>query len=277
MVDKQIVDKKYPTDNDEKEYVSSQTEQFRYYYETYYKAQYDNFDAFLFYQYGVKDEAELKEVLALNYKRNKATDDYAKTLIKDDEIKEYYEKEIFGDMRASHILIKAKYESNASQEEITKAKEEAKKKAEDIIAELNKADKDKVAEKFAELAKEKSEDSSSSNGGDLDWFKAGVMDKAFEKATRELSVNSYTKEPVESTFGYHIILKTGQKDKDSLENVKETIIDALVDKKEQEDSKIQMKALVQLRKDNGMEIQDKELKKLYKNYVENSKKEDEEE
>lgn len=275
MIDEQLLEKLYPADEDEESYLDSQVELFKYYYESYYSTGYASFEEYLYYQYGVQDEAGLRKGLSLSYKRDLATDDYAKTQIKDKEIKEYYEDEIIGDMQASHILIKAEYADGASNDEITKAKEDAKEKAEELIKQLNDAKDDEVAELFTTLAKENSDDGSAEDGGDLGWFNKGDMVESFEKATIKLKVNEYTKEVVESEYGYHIILKTGEKDKPKLDEVKDEIIDALVEELKTEDTKITYKALIALREEHGIEIQDTELKKQYKTYIENNTKDDE--
>ena len=46
------------------------------------------------------------------------------------------------------------------------------------------------------------------------------MVSEFEDAAYKLKVNEYTKEPVKTTYGYHIILKTGEKEKPKLKKVK---------------------------------------------------------
>ena len=58
---------------------------------------------------------------------------------------------------------------------------------------------------FAQLAKEKSTGPSGESGGDLGWFSASAMVKPFAAATRALEVGSYTKEPVQTRFGWHVI------------------------------------------------------------------------
>ena len=271
MIDAQLLEKLYPAGDEEKEYLDSQVSQFQYYYEAYYSTQYETLESFLYAMYGVQTEDELREVLSLSFKRQEATKDYAATLLEDDEIEKYYDENIIGDMRASHILITADYEDGASEDEINKAKDKAYEKAMDIIKELNDAKDDEVEDLFADLAKEHSKDGSASKGGDLDWFSGGDMVKAFEEATIKLEVGKYTAEPVETEYGYHIILKTGQKDKKALKDVKEEIIDALVEEKMQEDDKLQVKALADLREKHGIEFQDKELKKQYKTYLNNNK------
>lgn len=271
MIDTQLLEKLYPAGDEEKEYLDSQVSQFQYYYESYYSTQYDSLESFLYAMYGVQSEDELREVLSLSFKRQEATKDYAAKLLEDDEIEEYYEENIIGDMKASHILITADYKDDASEDEIKDAKDKAYEKAMDLIKELNDAKDDEVEELFAELAKEHSKDGSASKGGDLDWFSGGDMVKPFEEATIKLEIGEYTAEPVETEYGYHIILKTGQKDKKALKDVKEEIVDALVEEKLQEDDKLQIKALAALREEHGIEIQDKELKKQYKTYLDNNK------
>jgi peptidyl-prolyl cis-trans isomerase C len=72
--------------------------------------------------------------------------------------------------------------------------------AKDIIAQL-----DKKAD-FAKLAKEKSLDpGSKEKGGDLGWFSAGSMVKPFSEAVANMQKGSYTKTPVQSQFGWHVI------------------------------------------------------------------------
>lgn len=58
---------------------------------------------------------------------------------------------------------------------------------------------------FVELAKEKSTGPSGPNGGELGWFGAGQMVKPFADASAALEKGSYTKEPVQTQFGWHVI------------------------------------------------------------------------
>ena len=265
-IDTAILNNVYKTDDEEKNYIDKQLETIKYYYETYYKSQYKSFQEYLT-QNGVESEDELKENIRLTYKRNKAVKDYDKSIITDKEIEKYYDEEIFGDISASHILIKPEYDKNASDEEKKEAEKKALKEAKEVIAKLKKG------EDFAELAKEYSDDSSNSkSGGKLADFNHGQMVEAFEDAAKELKVGSYTTTPVKTEFGYHIILKTAQKDKPALKEVKDDIISDLTDEKLKDDSTLEVTALVELRKKHKVEIQDKDIKKLYEAYVEKNTK-----
>lgn len=79
------------------------------------------------------------------------------------------------------------------------------KEAKDIIKQLDKAAKDKKEEKFIELAKTKSTGPSGKNGGDLGKFEAKQMVPEFSAAAQALSKKAYSKKPVKTQFGYHVI------------------------------------------------------------------------
>lgn len=65
-------------------------------------------------------------------------------------------------------------------------------------------------ESFAELARELSTDrGSGKRGGDLGFFGRGQMVKPFEEAAFRLKKGEFTKEPVKTQFGYHIIKRAG--------------------------------------------------------------------
>ncbi|HEX8049056.1 peptidylprolyl isomerase [Rhizobium sp. ICMP 5592] len=106
--------------------------------------------------------------------------------ITDAEVKARYDKEVAAlpkqeEVHARHILVKTEDEAKA------------------IIKELD-AGKD-----FATLAKEKSTDPNKADGGDLGYFAHGRMVKEFEDAAFALPVGTYTKTPVKSDFGWHVI------------------------------------------------------------------------
>ena len=119
-----------------------------------------------------------------------------------EEIKAFYEanstrfvqKE---ERKASHILI------NAPPTATDAAKKEAKAKADDLFAQVQKNPKS-----FAELAKKHSQDpGSGAAGGDLGFFSRGMMVKQFDEAVFKANKGDLIG-PVLTDFGYHIILLT---------------------------------------------------------------------
>ena len=124
-------------------------------------------------------------------------------------------------------------------------------------------------ESFEKLAKEYSKDSKE-KGGDLGFVNLDSLTKNFREALNKLKINEMTKEPVETEYGYHIILKTGEKKKASLKELREKIIQKLVKNKiEKNYSVTQAQALIDLRKKNKFKLYDIDLEKQYTAYVNN--------
>lgn len=252
LIDKKIFDELYKDDSEIEEQVNSYLE--------YIKSSYsDNWDETL-KNAGYENEDAFKDEIRLNYQRQKAVDEYLKKNISDDDIQKYYDDKYSGNIEASHILIKV-----ASDGEEGLSDEDAKAKAEDLIKQLNDgAD-------FATLAKENSDDAgSAANGGALGSFNKGKMVKEFEEAAYKLGVNEYTKEPVKTTYGYHIILKTKEEDKKSLKDAKEEIIEKILEEKK-EDSNYSANALEAIRKENGLKFEDTILEDKYNDYLDSLK------
>lgn len=121
--------------------------------------------------------------------------------------KEYANKPGPEQVQARHILLKTKAE------------------AEDVIAQLNKgAD-------FAKLAQKYSIDPGAANGGELGWFSRNQMVPAFANAAFALQPGQYTKQPVQSSFGWHVILCEGKRTAPApgLDQVKDQIAQELAD------------------------------------------------
>ena len=261
MLDHELFDKAYKTDDEEKEYVDSQVTQM--------KSQYNNdqeqFEAAIKNYLGLEDEKELRELLSLEYKRDKAINDTVKDEITDDEIQSYYDDTVIGDITAKHILISPNTTDDMTADEKEKAEKEALQKAEDIIKKLDKG------EKFEDLAKKYSDDAATAeNGGKLEPFNHDSgMDENFLKAAIGLEKGSYSKEPVKSTYGYHIILKEKQASKPKLKKIKDTIIETLAEKKLSSDGKVRYEALMKARENKGLEFKDDDLKKDYDEYMKN--------
>ena len=264
MVDEKILNDKYEETDEELKYIENQRTNDETYYKYIYAQSYSTFDEYARARYGIQNVSELQEIYRLGYRRNQAVKDYVKGLVTDSEIETYYNDEFIADIEASHILITANYSDGATEEEKTKAEEEALNTAKEVIEKLNNG------EDFAELAKTYSKDGSASEGGALGRFGSGDMVPEFEKAAYALEVGKYTTEPVKTEFGYHIIMKTKEYDKDPIEDAKEEIVETLADRKISADSTLSYKALDELRSDNGMKIEDSDLNSQYENYVYNT-------
>lgn len=266
MIDRSILLKEYPkNDSDAKKYAEDQlTSIKKYYVDDNGKYDEKSLLSALSKYYGINSIDEFKEMLKLTYYRNQAVDDYAKNSITDKQIQKYYDEEFVGDISCKHILIAPKTKDSMTDKEKKAAEEEALKTAKEVIKKLNDG------AKFDDLAKEYSnDDSNKDKGGDLGYFNKGDMVSEFETAAYALKLNKYTTTPVKTKFGYHIILKTGEKEKEALDKVKDTIITTLADKAKEDDNTMQINALVELRKKYGMKIEDSSLSKQYSTYISN--------
>ena len=78
---------------------------------------------------------------------------------------------------------------------------------------------------FAELAKEKSTGPSGPNGGDLGWFGPNQMVAPFSAAVADLENGAYSKTPVQTQFGWHVILREDSRESTppTLESVRDVV------------------------------------------------------
>ena len=258
MIDHSLLDNKYKTDSKETESIDKQINQIK----SYYGQDESTYKSVLQQYFGVDTEEDLREKLSLEYKRNLAVEDYVKKNIKNDEIKKYYNENTTGEMSASHILISIDTKEDATEDEKNEADKKAKETAEKVIKELDNG------KKFASLAKKYSTDkSTATNGGDLGYFELDSMTEEFANAVKELKVDEYTKEPIKTEYGYHIILKTGEKEKPKLSKVKDDIKEKIKDEKLKNDNTLYYESLKALREDKKISWNDDTLKNAYNDYM----------
>ena len=191
---------------------------------------------------GLQDDATFKQRIAYLTDRELHNAYFKKHVVDavtPDEVKARYEAEIAkiepqDEVRARHILVKTEDEAKA------------------VIADLD-GGKD-----FVELAKEKSTDPNKSEGGDLGFFGKGRMVPEFEAVAFTLEPGTYTKEPVKTQFGFHVI-KVEEKRKQqppALEQVEGQVRQIVMRDK-------YVELLEKAKADAGVEIADPELKKAY--------------
>jgi len=114
--------------------------------------------------------------------------------------KEPKEQSTDGSVTANHILVSYKGATGAAST-VTRTKEEAKTRAEEVKGQINK-------DNFEAKAKEFSDDASNKDkGGSLGTFGKGRMVAPFENAAFGATKGSIVG-PVETDFGYHIIYVT---------------------------------------------------------------------
>ena len=251
-IDNKILEEKYPETEEMNDELKEEAENYYNIYEQYYQM---DKETFLSNNFG--SEKAFIEYLRLQYRRNKYTEDYIKSLISDKEIEKYYNDKVYGDINTKHILVKV--DSSASDED----KEEAEKLAKEIISKLDSGKTfDEVKEEYKDKITYEELGYKSYNAN---------LESAYMEAMQKLENNSYSKEPVNTSYGYHIIYRIDQKEKPELTEVKEEILDSLVQEKESENKNIFYTALDKMRSDAGLKFYDTVLEKKYNTYIDQNK------
>jgi Parvulin-like peptidyl-prolyl isomerase len=248
-IDNKILEEKYPETDEMNDELKQQAESYYSAYKQYYKMDKETFLS----NNGFGSEKAFLEYLRLQYRRNKYAEDYIKTLISDKEVEKYYEDKVYGDINTKHILVKV--DSSASDEDKKKAEDLAK----EIISKLNNGKSfDDVKEEYKDQITYEELGYKSYNAN---------LESAYMEAMQKLENNSYSKEPIKTSYGYHVIYRIDQKEKPALEDVKEEIIDSLVSEKKSEDKNISYVALDKMREESGLKFSDTVLEKKYNTYM----------
>ena len=248
LIDDVILTNMYEEDEQMKEEIQSTAE---YYYSVYEQSYGYTKEQFL-EAYGFQDEESFLESLTLDYRRNKYYEDYALGLVTNDEIEKYYEEDVFGDVDSKHILVSIGEENGLSDEE-------AKKLAQEIIEKLDSGTSwdDVISEYKDQIIDE-----------ELGYqaFNAN-LDSAYLEECKNLEVGTYSKSPVLSSYGYHIVYKIDQKDKPELDSVKEEVREVLADEKKNDDENLYYKALIHMREEANIEFFDTKFNDAYNEYI----------
>lgn len=133
-------------------------------------------------EYALQLEEVIKNTL-LRIRLNKVLEDNPPT---EKELKKVYKSEIAEpasrEYKARHILVSDEHEAKGIIDELTKGAS------------------------FEKLAKEFSTGPSKTDGGELGWFGLSQMVKPFSDALVKLNKGQYTQRPVQTRFGWHVIL-----------------------------------------------------------------------
>ena len=250
-IDDMILSKKYPS-NDEME--SSILKTANYYFEVYEKNYGYTKDKFLS-EYGFSSEKDFIDSLRLDYRRNEYYEAYVLGMITDKEIQKYYDDEVFGEVDSKHILVSTKSGDMSS--------DDAKALANEIIGKLNKGSSwDDVIKEYKDKIIEE----------DLGYnaFNAS-LESAYLQECKKLAVNTYSKTPVLTSYGYHIVYKKAQKDKPKLEDVKDDVKNMIANQKKNADENLYNKSLVKMREEAELKFEDTKFSEQYKEYIKDFK------
>ena len=252
QIDNDLLTKIYPEDDAMTKKIQENAE----YYLNMYKQYYNYTQEQFLEKNGFSSYEAFLDYLRLDYRRNKYLDDYVEKNLSDGEIQKYYDEKVFGDINTQHVLVEVKSGDDDKSDKLSD--EDAKKLAEEIITKLNdgtswetiqKDYKDKIT--FEDLSYQS-------------WDAS--LEESFMTALKEMEDNSYSKEPVKTSYGYHVIYRIDQKKKPSLKKSKDKIVEKIVSEKKAADSNLLYKALISLRNDKKIKFSDTVMKNKYDSY-----------
>lgn len=209
-------------------------------------------------QYGYASEEALLKEMTLSAEKETVAKNYLKSELTDQDIKDYYDSNVYGKYTAKHILITPDTTDDMSDEEKTAAEEAAKATAAEVISKLNNG------EDWNSLVTTYSEDTGSKDSEGLieDFTKGDVVDE-FWDAVEGLKDGEYTAEPVKSSYGYHVIMRVSYTEKEALKDIKNDLVDEIVTNKLSEDTSLYTSTWVKIRKKYNLVINDTVVKSKY--------------
>lgn len=242
-VDKAIVSEKYTLTEKEEKEAKEQADYYLNYYtssglteqEFYEKNGFSNYDEFL-------------DDVRASLKTNKYLYDYLESKLDAGAVQKYYDenKDSIETYDSEHILVKISD---------TVTDEQALALANEIITKLNEG------KSFSEVVEEYKDQITHEELGYQG--KTSSLQQSYIDELVALKDGEYSKTPVKTTYGYHIVHKIATS---TLEDLRGTIIETLSTDMLTEDSNLLYKAFVELRKENNLEIYDEQLKKQYDEY-----------
>lgn len=248
-IDTKILTDKYPDTDEIDDEVKTEAENYYKSYEQYYKMSKEDF----LKQNGFNTEKKFLEYLKLNNRRTKYVKEHTQSEVTDKEINKYYEDEVYGDINTKHILVKV--DSSASDDD----KKEAENLAKEIISKLDEGKTfDEVKEEYKDKITYEELGYKSYNA---------ALEEAYKNEMKNLKDGEYSKEPVKTSYGYHIVYRIDQKEKPALEDIKDQIKEEIADEKISNDKNLYYVALDKMRENANLKFEDTVLKDKYDNYM----------
>lgn len=247
LTDKEILEKIYDLTDEQKEEIDEQANSILTMYQNYGYTE----EQFL-EENGFKTKEDFVEYMEFDFRRNLCVIDYYKTLLPKEDIENYYNDNVYGEINTKHMLV-------AVSDTVTD--KQALATANEILAKL------KAGTSFDDVANEY-KDKITVENVDFDSFNESSLAKEYVDASKKLEKDTYTTKAVKTEFGYHIIYCINKNDKPSLDEVENDIVEVLGKDLENEDQYIRYKALIKLREDKKLKFKNKELEKEYEDYCE---------
>ena len=190
---------------------------------------------------GFKNEDSFIDYLKKDYFLNKYYENYLRSLISDEEAKNYYDTSVFGDKLNVYI-----------------------------VSSKTKNDLNKIYNSFKnnkDITKLKDTKTVTVNNIDVLGFdEASNYSEQFVKILKNTKSNEVSKIFKDDIYGYVFIYVLTSTEKDTFETYKDRIKDVLGNELTNKDNTLYYKALIQLRNDSNFKINDYELNKEYEEF-----------
>lgn len=263
LIDTYIAEKEVKITDEDKKYVQEVVDYYKQYAE-YYNTDLATFLANYVGLNGISTEKEFSNFVLEDYKKTLAVQKFIGDQASEDDLKEYYKENYSDKLTVKHILI----EVDSEAEDKDAADEEAYNKAVKLISKLDKTDSKKLDSKFEELAKNNSDDTETySNGGLIEDFSKKDVVEEFYNAAADLKDGEYTKEPVKTTYGYHIILKVSSTPVEKYKDIKEEVRTAYAKSLLSNDNNLRITKWDELRNQYKLSIKDDFINSTYKKTI----------
>ena len=251
QIDSDLLTKLYPEDKEMTDEVKQNAE----YYINMYKQYYNYTEEQFLSSNGFASYNDFLEYLKLENRRKKYLDKYVKDNLTDKEIENYYNKNVYGDINCQHILVETTSDTSSDSSNKKLSDEEGKKLAEEIITKINDGTS------WDDIKKEYKDKTTFEDLGYQSWD--SDLETPFKTALKEMDDKSFSKEPVKTSYGYHVIYRIDQKKVESLKKTKDKIVTKLVEEKKAADSNLQQKALISLRQEKNIKFYDTDMGTKY--------------
>ena len=250
-IDKAILDKKYNLEKEEKEEIKKTAQGYIEMYSNYYGYTEDQFLS----ENGFDSLEDFEDYLATDYKRTVYYYEQVEKQLEENAVQKYYDEKSFGKVNTKHILVKTSDDMTEDQ---------ALEIANEIIGKLdNGEDFDTLAKEYTEKYQDKVITEDLGEQGAFDRLEEGYIE-----GMKALNKGEYSKTPVQTSYGYHVIYCVDKVEKNNKISRKDRmqIITLLGEDVMSTDSNLYYKSLINMRKDAKLKFFDKNLEEKYAEY-----------
>lgn len=243
LIDIYILKDKYNYEEQSKKYAEKQSKEIIETYKNYYGYTKEDFLS----MNGFGSEKAFLDYLSDEFYYTEYYNEYVASILKDKEIEDYYKNNVFGEKQ---IYI---FSSQDEKNDLELVRDYLKK---------GKTFKE-IEKKFPKIT--------ATNVDNLKYSDTETYTEEFLKKVASTGKGKYSKVFDDTNYGHVVIYVASEKEKESLDNIKDSVVTALVTKKQKEDESLYYKAFIKLRKDYGIKFHDKKFEEEYNNSIKSYK------